>query len=92
MQYISVFHYFLDFNPYIYIYIFLYIIYIYVGSEPGSIHSMSFKLSCFHPGLPGMYLGFYLLMQSTESRVGTSEVRMIRCKIFVWEVHGLQRS
>lgn len=55
--------------------------YMYIGWEAGSIRSTSFKLSCFHPGLPGMYLGFYLLMQSTESRVGTSEVRVIRCKI-----------
>ena len=73
-----------------YIYIFIYTQYLCIcifGSEAGSIRSTSFKLSCFHPGLPGMYLGFYLLMQSTESRVGTSEVPMIRCRIFVWETH-----
>lgn len=30
MQYISVFHYFLDFNPYIYIYLYIFIYYIHI--------------------------------------------------------------
>ncbi len=66
---------------YVYIYIYIYswyiyiiYIYIYIGSESESNGSTSFKVfSCFHPGLPGMYLGFYLLMQSTEPRAGTFE-------------------